>query len=54
VYYVSIICRVAEFTLLSKQSFTSGTHFTDLAVKKYQSSFLMMALSGPKHVGVIP
>jgi len=46
------ICRVAEYTLLSKLNFTSGTHLMNPAVKIYQSSFLMMALSGPKHVGV--
>jgi hypothetical protein len=45
------VCRVAEYKLLSKLNVTSGTHFMDLAVKMYQSSFLMMALSGPKHVG---
>jgi hypothetical protein len=43
------VCRVAEHTLLSKLNFTSGTQFMDPAVKTYQSSFLMMALSGPKH-----
>ena len=48
-FYIS---RVAEYTLLNKLNFTSGTHFMDLAVKMYQSSFLMMALSGPKHAGV--
>ena len=31
-------------------NFTSDTHFVDLAVKIYQSYYLMMTLQGPKHV----